>query len=174
MIAALDRKPLIFCLRWAAKEAIIKACPRRLTFHDIIIAIRPDQKPYGIVLDHTSERKRLSDDLSLRRRRYLQNQLKNQANGSLEDLSGQIVPLSISHDGEYATAIALYPEESTFDDLGGANTRTNLQRSFFISLDKSLDNYATYPPWRRVLQKESKPNQKQEEDAPKGGQHGTN
>src|SRR6266480_2881793 len=134
----------MFCLRWAAKEAIMKACPRQLTFHDIIVAIRPDEKPYGIVLDHTRERKPIPDHLSRIRWRHLQllekqKQLENQANGSLESLSGQIVPLSISHDGEYATAIALYPEEPIFDDLGGANTRTNLQRSFFISLDKSLD-----------------------------------
>lgn len=133
----------MFCLRWAAKEAIIKACPRQLTFHDIIIAIRPDKKPYGIVLDHTRERKPILDYLSRRRWRHLQspgkqNQLENQAKGSLEDLNGQIVPLSISHDGEYATAIALHPEESTFEELNGASTRCNLQRSF-----TSLNTYHT-------------------------------
>lgn len=95
----------------------MKACPRQLTFHDIIIAIRSDKKPYGIVLDRTLERKPFPDHPSRVRRRQLQllenqSQLVNQLNDSLENLSGQIVPLSISHDSEYATAIALYPEEA--------------------------------------------------------------
>jgi len=105
----------------------MKACPRKLTFHDIIVAIRPDGKPYGIVLDHTREKKHIPDHVSRIRRRHLQLlekqiQLENQENDSLEDLSGQIVPLSISHDGDYATAIALYPEESTFEELSDVNT----------------------------------------------------
>ena len=142
----------------------MKACPRRLTFHDIIVAIRPDENPYGIVLDHTRERKPIPDHLSRIRRRHLQllekqKQLDNQANGSLENLSGQIVPLSISHDGEYATAIALYPEESTFEELSDASTHINLQRSFFTPLDK----FPTDVPRKRDKQQERKPKLEYEE-----------
>jgi holo-[acyl-carrier protein] synthase len=151
-----DRNLLIFCLRWAAKEAIMKACPRQLTFHDIIIAMRPDEKPYAIVLDHTREKKSIPDHLS---RTHRQNQLKMQENDSLEDLSGQIVPLSISHDGEYATAIALYPEESTFEELSDASTLINLRRSFFSPLDK----YPTDVPSKRNNQQERKPKLKDED-----------
>lgn len=44
----------------------------------------------------------------------------------IEDINGQVVPLSISHDGDYAIAVAYCPEEkpgdgqidgSLFDDL---------------------------------------------------------
>ena len=106
----------------------MKACPRQLSFQDIIVTTRSDGEPYGIVLDHTRERKPIPDYLSRIRSRHLQmpEKKKQLENSSLEDLSGQIVPLSISHDGEYATAIALYPGESTFEEFGDAITHINL------------------------------------------------
>lgn len=74
--------------RFAAKEAVIKAhSSRRLTYHEILI-LKPDRKdgetgslaPVGIVVDEESE-------------------------GS--EVRGKEVKISISHDGEYATAVCL-------------------------------------------------------------------
>ena len=109
----------------------MKACPRPLSFHDIIVAIRSDQSPYGIVLDHTREKKPVPDHPSRGRRCHLQfleerSELESRENRSLEDLSGQIVPLSITHDGEYATAVALHPEQSPLEELSDASTRIKL------------------------------------------------
>lgn len=81
----------LFKHRWAAKEAIIKAYhSRRLTFHDI--AILPS-KP---VFSNTGSRPPVAVIIS--------------ESGTWED--GQIVPLSISHDGDYAIATCMAYEPS--------------------------------------------------------------
>jgi holo-[acyl-carrier protein] synthase len=36
-----------------------------------------------------------------------------------KDYDGQIVPISISHDGEYATAVCIAPVEPVPGDVGG-------------------------------------------------------
>ena len=38
---------------------------------------------------------------------------------SFDDLSGQVVKVSISHDGEYATAVCLAADEPDDGDVGG-------------------------------------------------------
>jgi phosphopantetheinyl transferase (holo-ACP synthase) len=72
--------------RWAAKEAIIKAYPRKLFMRDIIVRPGPDSI-VGLILDPATENGQTA------------------ANGS----SGQEVLLSISHEREYAIATAVMP-----------------------------------------------------------------
>lgn len=37
----------------------------------------------------------------------------------VSDIEGQVVRLSIAHDGDYATAVALVPTEPMLGDVGG-------------------------------------------------------
>jgi phosphopantetheinyl transferase (holo-ACP synthase) len=72
--------------RWAAKEAIIKAHPRKLFMRDIIV--RPGRGSIvGLILDPTTENGQTATN----------------------DPSGQEVLLSISHEREYAIATAVVP-----------------------------------------------------------------
>jgi len=54
---------------------------------------------------------------------------------SPEDVDGQIVPLTISHDGNYATAVALYP--------GEAATNTVSAKDLFNNLKEPLSSQST-------------------------------
>lgn len=76
---------LDICVRFAAKEAAIKAHPyRRLTFHDVMIERR------------RVEGERLGSGPPIARIRS--------GEGQAEDTSALV---SISHDGDYATAVCL-------------------------------------------------------------------
>jgi phosphopantetheinyl transferase (holo-ACP synthase) len=86
--------------RFAAKEAIIKAHERRLTFHDIVIRRPPaDEKgtkaPRAIVLSKSGDER-----------------------------NGQVVKISISHDTEFATAVclAVKDEEVTEEEMDERRT----------------------------------------------------
>jgi holo-[acyl-carrier protein] synthase len=118
--------------RWAAKEAIMKASPRPVSFHQILITAGVDNKPYGVILDTAVERKYTSVEISTGiTGRHLQFSGGELSRHRLDlpppvDMDGQIVQLSISHDGDYATAVALCPVEDRshkpsaqdiFDDL---------------------------------------------------------
>lgn len=167
------------CGRWAAKEAIVKACTwRRLTFSDIQIRTntsptaavaaarelnRKTGKPrkgkndleleiesdinantlatYGVILDKPAQRgtNRIKGVGSLPLcAPVLQSQNSSEseeqdANKSAEKAefdapvdvdadggeAGQVVKISISHDGEYATAVCLACMEPRVGDVGG-------------------------------------------------------
>lgn len=78
--------------RWAAKEAIIKASTKRLYMKDIII-ISSSNGPYGIIPDES--------------------ETEQSSKVSIEDINGQIVHLSISHEDDYAVATAIVPFRSS-------------------------------------------------------------
>jgi holo-[acyl-carrier protein] synthase len=99
---------LILHSRFAAKEAAFKAHPhRRLRFHEISIhSDGPNGRPYAVIAAQSpGEATNISDKAQ---------------DG---DNEGQIVEVSISHDGEYATAVVLaIAEQGTASerDSGGA------------------------------------------------------
>lgn len=91
-----------------------------------------DNKPYGVILDTALERKYTSVEICTGiTGKHLQFSGGKLSRHTLDlppllDIDGQIIPLSISHDGDYATAIALCPVNDTrenksprdvFDDL---------------------------------------------------------
>lgn len=82
--------------RWAAKEAAIKAVTwRRLSFHDVIIRRIGDQaRVQAVILDNASPMSAEQAELPA-------------------NLHGQIASISISHDGDYATAVCLAAEDLT-------------------------------------------------------------
>ncbi|QDS69189.1 hypothetical protein FKW77_000053 [Venturia effusa] len=119
--------------RWAAKEAIIKSAPpgRKLTLHDVMV-IRfsgtDADKPRGIILtvDCAAEfeairkynRSYLAETASPMLVNVEDNSTSHHASKesveigskkriSHHDINGQEVRLSISHDGAYATAVAI-------------------------------------------------------------------
>lgn len=98
--------------RWAAKEAVVKACSwRSLTFDEIqILKDAGSKRVYGVILDRPEVRRAMrqmhkgqdggDDDAA-----------SHEHTGSEEDSpAGQVVKISISHDGEYATAVCLAAE----------------------------------------------------------------
>lgn len=103
--------------RFAAKEAVIKAVhPRRLLLKDVLVATEGRQ-PYAIVLDKSPtltqvQRLYLNQhygfSLSISTEIDLTNlESHPDVNPGLEQCDGQVARLSISHDGEYATAACL-------------------------------------------------------------------
>jgi holo-[acyl-carrier protein] synthase len=70
--------------RFAAKEAVIKASEDRLTFHDILILKKKSGAPFAII---------------------------KAGNGRSQDREAL---LSISHDGEYATAVCIMASEEAW------------------------------------------------------------
>lgn len=85
--------------RWAAKEAVVKACSwRRLMFDEIMVLKEEGGKRvYGVILDEREVRRR-----------------GNEGNEEMQgEPSGRVVQLSISHDGDYATAVCLAADESS-------------------------------------------------------------
>jgi phosphopantetheinyl transferase (holo-ACP synthase) len=96
--------------RWAAKEAVVKACSwRSLTFDEIqILKDEGSNRIYGVILDRPEVRD-IRADWQQRRDTLKAPPVEEQEDGNV---SGQIVKVSISHDGEYATAVCLAAEES--------------------------------------------------------------
>lgn len=102
--------------RWAAKEAVIKACTwRRLVLSDVRILKREQSSGvYGVVLDQVKAARQTEDAFDW----------TEEGTDAVEqdigvDRSGQIVKVSISHDGDYATAVCLAAEEPAEGDVGG-------------------------------------------------------
>ncbi|GAB7324967.1 hypothetical protein MBLNU13_g08772t1 [Cladosporium sp. NU13] len=99
--------------RWAAKEAVVKACSwRRLMFDEIqILRDEGSRRVYGVILDRPEVRRAMGGEGWGRK-----NETRSEALGEDgvedEDIPGQIVKISISHDGEYATAVCLAAEET--------------------------------------------------------------
>ena len=101
--------------RWAAKEAVVKACSwRRLMFDEI--QIRKDEgsrRVYGVILDRPEVRRAMRGEGWGREDETIMNEaLTGEEGEEDEDIPGQIVKISISHDGEYATAVCLAAEET--------------------------------------------------------------
>lgn len=134
--------------RWAAKEAAIKAVRhRKLTLMDIeILRYRGPGGVggiFGLIRDkpgspRPNEENREQISASPIRYTGQRNHVKAfleaertpkdpSADGAAEpdpmslygELEGQIVKISISHDGDYATAVCLAPEEPMIGDVGG-------------------------------------------------------
>jgi holo-[acyl-carrier protein] synthase len=80
--------------RWAAKEAIIKASPRKLFMRDIVVRRGPGSL-VGVVMDPAAGGGLVVSAGS--------------AGDGLDGVSGQEVLLSISHEREYAVATAVVP-----------------------------------------------------------------
>ena len=106
--------------RWAAKEAVIKAVkPRKLTLHQIIVfsgnrkIIDNDNETYAVILDRPPPPE------------PSQETNKQELEGGyppmkdFDELDGQIVRLSISHDGDYAYAVCMAPTMPEPGDVGG-------------------------------------------------------
>jgi holo-[acyl-carrier protein] synthase len=101
--------------RWAAKEAVVKACSwRSLTFDEI--QIRKDagsRRVYGVILDKPVVRRAMrqvknGEDA---RSKSMASREHTVGGGEEEEApAGQVVKISISHDGEYATAVCLAAE----------------------------------------------------------------
>jgi holo-[acyl-carrier protein] synthase len=96
--------------RWAAKEAVVKACSwRRLMFDEIqILKDEGGKRVYGVILDRPEVRSAMRGEDWGRK----QSEALTGEGGEDEDIPGQIVRISISHDGEYATAVCLAAEET--------------------------------------------------------------
>jgi holo-[acyl-carrier protein] synthase len=99
--------------RWAAKEAVVKACSwRSLTFDEI--QIRKDagsRRVYGVILDKPVVRRAMrqvknGEDVRFKDMASQEHSVE----GEEEAPAGQMVKISISHDGEYATAVCLAAE----------------------------------------------------------------
>lgn len=112
--------------RWAAKEAAIKASkPRKLTLLDIEVLQQADTREmYALIRDKTFVH------ASGIRRLDLTGNAAGPATGSApaaprrpdaieNDPPGQMAPISISHDGDYATAVCIAPLSPVPGDVGG-------------------------------------------------------
>lgn len=110
--------------RWAAKEAAIKAVTwRRLSFHDVIIQqLRRDGPLRLVILDNGACAPRLEASGNLDgggAGRALESNDGASATQPAADHpgkvaaepQGQLARISISHDGDYATAVCLAAEE---------------------------------------------------------------
>jgi holo-[acyl-carrier protein] synthase len=96
--------------RWAAKEAVVKACSwRRLMFDEVqILKEEGGKRVYGVILDRAEVRKAMRGEDWGRK----EGEASTGKDGEDEDIPGQIVKISISHDGDYATAVCLAADET--------------------------------------------------------------
>ncbi|KAF2489476.1 hypothetical protein BU16DRAFT_567652 [Lophium mytilinum] len=113
--------------RWAAKEAVIKAVkPRRILLRDVVVLSHPRDSSdpssggvYAVVLDRPFDTKATPKPTPVTKHKPLKffdkNKPKLQAlqaediAKSVQGLEGEIVNLSISHDGDYACAVCIAP-----------------------------------------------------------------
>lgn len=114
----------MFC-SFAAKEAVIKAVhPRRVLLKDVLVAVGEGGQPYAIVLDESpiltqAQRIHLNRHCHLNLPTSIEDHQSVDTSPSNPDLDpglhhceGQVAKLSISHDGEYATAVCLAVEQT--------------------------------------------------------------
>ena len=101
--------------RWAAKEAVIKAFSpkRRLYLRDIVVVGQRGSTPIAIVVDpnHSGHRKSKADIQTLLADKLFP-QFEALSPGHIpseliDNIPGELCRISISHDGDYATATAL-------------------------------------------------------------------
>ena len=88
----------------------MKACSwRRLMFDEIqILKDEGSRRVYGVILDRPEVRRAMRQgDWGRKESEALTGEGEED-----EDIPGQIVKISISHDGEYATAVCLAAEET--------------------------------------------------------------
>jgi len=109
---------------WAAKEAVIKAfsMSRRLHYKDVEILKQQSGTPFAVVLDarkaghEQSSAPSAEDESALRESEHA------------DDYDGQVVRISISHDGDYCVATAIAALEPAAGDVGAeAAARDPLQ-----------------------------------------------
>lgn len=100
--------------RWAAKEAIVKACSwRRLMFDEIqILKDEGGKRVYGVILDRPEVRRAVREEDWGRKEGETASKALTEEGVEDEDISGQVVKISISHDGDYATAVCLAADET--------------------------------------------------------------
>lgn len=125
--------------RWAAKEAAIKAVTwRRLSFHDVVIQrVRHEGPLQAVIVDHASTAPPFeasgpregwspgNDGGAARSVEHSAAQLVHGSQGdTLTKIEGQVARISISHDGEYATAVCL----AAGDPTTSASARWSTQR----------------------------------------------
>lgn len=115
--------------RWAAKEAVIKASPKPLRLTDIVVLRAHDKTVYGVVLDkRASSNNEAADDESdalapkgsCNRTLEIEKSLRGlsvaEANQKIHNfVDGYTVPLSISHDGDYAVATCIHHVDATVE-----------------------------------------------------------
>ncbi|KAK6437072.1 hypothetical protein LTR95_006738 [Oleoguttula sp. CCFEE 5521] len=121
--------------RWAAKEAVIKACHwRDLSMQEVqILVLKESRKIYGVVLDERQDMEKLSLGTLSHIIDEAVETAKNGDEAADADESGStvvsgepkagpgtVVRVSISHDGQYATAVCVaVADEGVAGDVGG-------------------------------------------------------
>jgi holo-[acyl-carrier protein] synthase len=120
--------------RWAAKEAAIKALrPERRTFWEIMILAERSGLPYALILDRPQLAKRdhglktqekenvVADGVHLVNQNTSSNSIPDQSPQDLcldpDQFEGQVARLSISHDGDFATAVCMAVQDSSTSNL---------------------------------------------------------
>ena len=91
----------------------MKACSwRRLMFDEIqILRDEGSRRVYGVILDRPEVRRAMEGEGWGRKAETISEALTEKG-GEDKDIPGQIVKISISHDGEYATAVCLAAVET--------------------------------------------------------------
>ncbi|QIX00872.1 hypothetical protein AMS68_006389 [Peltaster fructicola] len=100
--------------RFAAKEAIIKACTwRRLLLRNVEIHQRSEASGvYGVILNVSIQDTPASTNTTTE-------SVESAAQDPMLTANGQVVQVSISHEDEYATAVCIAAIEPTPGDVGG-------------------------------------------------------
>ncbi|KAI9753770.1 MAG: hypothetical protein M4579_005004 [Chaenotheca gracillima] len=94
--------------RFAAKEAAMKAVnSRRLTWHDILVG-STGKGPTLTILDARNPRQSSMNDSGKERSTMARSTLEQS-----EEPGSQVARISISHDGEYATAVVMVAENDS-------------------------------------------------------------
>jgi holo-[acyl-carrier protein] synthase len=112
--------------RWAAKEAVVKACHwRKLTLGQVqIMQDRESGRIYGIILDGEAKGYKVNTGSGKGAGKEVEGSEEegNPREGlvEMEQEPGQVVRVSISHDGDYATAVCIAAsDEGREGDVGG-------------------------------------------------------
>jgi holo-[acyl-carrier protein] synthase len=103
----------------------MKAFPgRALRLQDIEIRVAPGNggrtgAPYAVILDKPTSSEIPAEHEGDSTEAIPEDVAASDVTASETDVDGQIVHISISHDGDYATAVCIAPEEPTPGDVGG-------------------------------------------------------
>ena len=122
-----SRITLYLAGRWAAKEACIKAVkPRKVTMREIEIWPDEASETYAIILASASKTGDPGQASKMQHSEEWTTFTKPDPSlkadvPSHDSISGQTARVTISHDNEYAIAVALAVSESSSDDVGGEN-----------------------------------------------------